>query len=57
MSRFPGYTRGDDGLWRRRVEFDGGKVETLVRNGAGKLVRVERRGRGRPALFLHSPAQ
>ena len=49
--RYQGYTRGEDGLWRKRVEFPD-TSETLVRNAAGRLVRVEYRGHPKRRRFL-----
>lgn len=48
--KFAGYKQCDDGLWRKAVQFvaqSGGReqlcgAETLVRDSAGRLVRVER---------------
>lgn len=48
---YEGYTRRG-GLYERTVMFPNGRardqVETLVRDPKGRLLRVERTGRGRP---------
>jgi hypothetical protein len=58
----PGYKRGEDGLWRKPVQFvsrtrgqeNREGAEVLVRSDSGRLVRVER-GTSARRFFLCAP--